>query len=108
MMSAATALAGWFPPIGEEIWNDDLKWNPIPIYAIPASMDHLLWNGRVCDRYNQEQLKMMNSPEYQVLLQSYQKLFGYLEKHSGAPIKTFMDVNMLRDTLLIEQSKNLT
>lgn len=31
-MSVAILLAGMFPPSGDEIWNPELIWQPIPIW----------------------------------------------------------------------------
>ncbi len=29
-------LAGMFPPNGSEVFNPDLKWQPIPVHTVPA------------------------------------------------------------------------
>ena len=34
-------LAALYPPVGPQVWNDDLKWNPIPINFEPRPMDIL-------------------------------------------------------------------
>lgn len=40
-MTASAFLAGVFPPYGIQIWNDDLKWMPIPIHSIPSNEDNV-------------------------------------------------------------------
>lgn len=42
-MSAAALLAGMFPPEGNQIWNDQLIWQPIPIHSVPNTQDKVLF-----------------------------------------------------------------
>lgn len=40
IMSAECFLAGFFPSSDNEMWTDDgLKWQPVPIRAIPTQLD---------------------------------------------------------------------
>ena len=43
-MSAATLLAGLYPPKTYQIWNPDVPWQPIPIYS--TSIDN--YNVSIC------------------------------------------------------------
>ena len=36
-MSATTNLAGLYPPEGDEVWDDQLLWQPIPVYTVPLN-----------------------------------------------------------------------
>ncbi|XP_075211915.1 prostatic acid phosphatase-like isoform X2 [Lycorma delicatula] len=38
-MSVAALLAGLFPPQGDEVWNKELLWQPIPIHSEPSNED---------------------------------------------------------------------
>ena len=40
-MSAYSNLAGLYPPVGQQIWNKDLLWQPIPVETKPASEDNV-------------------------------------------------------------------
>lgn len=40
-MTASAFLAGVFPPQGNQIWNNDLQWIPIPIYSISSNQDNV-------------------------------------------------------------------
>ncbi|RXN17313.1 lysosomal acid phosphatase-like protein [Labeo rohita] len=37
LMSAEANLAGMFPPNGSEVFNPDLKWQPIPVHTVPVN-----------------------------------------------------------------------
>uniref|UniRef100_A0A8D0BTT1 acid phosphatase n=1 Tax=Salvator merianae TaxID=96440 RepID=A0A8D0BTT1_SALMN len=41
IMSAQANLAGLFPPTGDQIWNPDLHWQPIPVHVITRDS----WNA---------------------------------------------------------------
>lgn len=42
-MTASAFLAGAFPPVGKQIWNENLKWIPIPIHSIPSDQDQVIY-----------------------------------------------------------------
>lgn len=40
-MSAEANLAGMFPPNGSEVFNPDLKWQPLPVHTVPADEERV-------------------------------------------------------------------
>lgn len=38
-MSAESDLAGLYEPVGDDMWNEQIKWQPIPIHTIPEKTD---------------------------------------------------------------------
>ena len=38
-MSAYSVLAGLFPPIGDQVWNPGIPWQPIPVHTMPKEED---------------------------------------------------------------------
>lgn len=39
MMSAATFLAGLYPPSERQMWHPEIPWQPIPIHSLPLHLD---------------------------------------------------------------------
>ncbi|XP_031634102.1 prostatic acid phosphatase-like [Contarinia nasturtii] len=106
LMSAASNLAGFFPPKGDQIWKDDLLWQPIPIHTIPTSLDYVLNAEAPCPRYEQALKRYEQTPEYQNIFIKYKWLFEYLENNTGMPISTLIDVQYLNDALWIQNITN--
>ncbi|XP_031634016.1 prostatic acid phosphatase-like [Contarinia nasturtii] len=103
--SAQAVAAGLFPPENDQIWNADLLWQPIPIHTIPKEMDHVLYAGRPCSRYQRAMRKHLQSLEYTTLMAKHKQLFDYLQENAGIQIHSLDDVDILYNTLWIEQLK---
>lgn len=104
IMSAKANLAGLFPPIGNQIWMNDLDWQPVPVHTTPKSEDYLLASAKQCDHYDYVMLDFMNKSDYKKIFVEYQPLFSYLETNSGQNLSTLLLLSLLRDTLFVEQS----
>ena len=51
LMSAQSVMAGLYsPPQGDQLWNHDIPWTPVPIHSEPQSQDYVSipWTGKVC------------------------------------------------------------
>lgn len=57
MMSGQIVMASFFPPQGYQVWNDELKWQPIPIYPEYIFNES---NGASCPRYRLEAFKSLH------------------------------------------------
>uniref|UniRef100_A0A8D0BMF9 acid phosphatase n=1 Tax=Salvator merianae TaxID=96440 RepID=A0A8D0BMF9_SALMN len=66
IMSAQANLAGLFPPTGDQIWNPDLHWQPIPVHVVPKEKDpRLRFPNFDCARYRELLRETMLSKEFQ-------------------------------------------
>nr|CAD7416747.1 unnamed protein product [Timema poppensis] len=63
LMSAELVLAGLYPPIGSQVWNHDLNWQPIPVHSTPRLQDKLIVMKKPCPRYEQELKQAYLSPD---------------------------------------------
>ncbi|XP_065205541.1 uncharacterized protein LOC135835282 [Planococcus citri] len=114
IMSAQCFLAGFFPPSISETWaDDDLKWQPVPIRAIPLELDNIIGFRGTCNSYILEKDRFNKSPEAQNFYLMHQKLFKYIAANSGynmSPdniLQTIENAYVLYDTLFVEKSHNL-
>nr|CAD7596616.1 unnamed protein product [Timema genevievae] len=108
LMSAESNLAGLYPPVSKQQISKELKWQPIPIHTIPESLDYLLAAKKLCPAYEEELIRMKNSPEMIDLDKINAELYAYLTNHTGRKISNVEDVEYLYNTLLIEEKYNFT
>lgn len=107
LMSAESNLAGLFPPRGTRMFEQGLKWQPIPVHTIPEHLDHVLAMKKPCPRYDAEFNNARNLPEVKNLETKYKKVFEYLSLHTGSEVKTIENAEYIHSTLFIESLKNM-
>ncbi|XP_074961538.1 lysosomal acid phosphatase isoform X3 [Phalacrocorax aristotelis] len=65
LMSAEANLAGLYPPEGQQMFNPNISWQPIPVHTVPESEEKLLkFPLTPCPRYEQLQNETRHSAEY--------------------------------------------
>ncbi|XP_074765567.1 lysosomal acid phosphatase isoform X2 [Athene noctua] len=65
LMSAEANLAGLYPPEGQQMFNPNISWQPIPVHTVPESEERLLkFPLTPCPRYEQLQNETRHSAEY--------------------------------------------
>ena len=108
LMSAEANLAGLYPPRDRDLWNPDLRWQPIPVHTQPATTDRLLNFMVACPRYALELKRVLDTTPLRLVEKQNQPLYDYLSMHCGAPIRDLEQAMLLYDLLLIENARNMT
>ncbi|KAL0276395.1 UNVERIFIED_CONTAM: hypothetical protein PYX00_003983 [Menopon gallinae] len=107
LMSAQLCLAGLYPPVGDQLWNPDLRWQPIPVHTIPRQLDQLIVMRKPCPAYNTEFNKTYSSSYVKKIDSDNSDLYKYLTEKSGAQINSILSLESLYNTLEIEERNNL-
>lgn len=79
LQSAMVNLASLFEPIGSQIWNKKLKWQPVPVHTQPQTDDYLLAGEKNCNHFDYIMLKHMNGSEYKRFFEQSASLIRYVE-----------------------------
>ncbi|XP_032091750.1 prostatic acid phosphatase-like [Thamnophis elegans] len=114
IMSAQANLAGMFPPIGDQIWNPELLWQPIPVHVITkASNPKLRYPIFQCPRYIELLKKTIASNEFQEKIRPYEefiKTIAYYSGYNASVLKNPMNFKIwhVQDTLFCESIHNYT
>lgn len=105
--SALANLAGMYPPNGNEIWNNNLEWQPIPVRSWPAEFDTLIGEPMPsCPAYEEAMEAVMKSQKIKETLEDSKPLFDYLTKNTGQNVTTFIEALMISDNLFINNLYN--
>lgn len=104
--SANLVLAAMFPPVGDQVWNEQLLWQPIAVHSIPEAIDCYIDAQSACARYVKARGEYDNSTELTALVKENQDLFDYLEENAGQPIRTLENVKDIHEALDIENRTN--
>nr|XP_060637800.1 prostatic acid phosphatase-like [Anolis sagrei ordinatus] len=114
IMSAQANLAGLFPPSGDEIWNPELLWQPVPVHIVPKEHNpKLRFPMFHCPRYLKLLKETIISSEFQLKVQPYQEFIKMVSLHSGYNPETLAHLDNFKlwhvqDTLLCESIHNYT
>lgn len=107
LTSAQCNAAGMFPPTGNEIWNKQFLWQPIPIHGdVPMNEDNILYPGADCPRADRLVQNYVNSTKFKSEMNRYKSLFQLLENKIGKPFN-ITDITNFYDTAYVEKIKGL-
>uniref|UniRef100_A0A914WZ45 Lysosomal acid phosphatase n=1 Tax=Plectus sambesii TaxID=2011161 RepID=A0A914WZ45_9BILA len=84
IMSASANMAGLFEPEGDQLWNKQIRWQPVPIQVVPKENDPMLWTKRPCPAATQlfEDFKKSSS-DLRRIEQKYARLLTFLGQKTG-------------------------
>ncbi|CAG9860167.1 unnamed protein product [Phyllotreta striolata] len=100
LMSAASNLAGLFPPRGEQVWTKSIPWQPIPIHTTPYEEDPVLAVGKPCPKHAELMAKFKEQEEYRSYFEKMRPAIDYILKKSGETSDEMAEI--IHDTLFVE------
>lgn len=105
LMSSASNLAGLYPPEGNQIWNKNIKWQPIPVYKADDSFFKAF---EVCNKFIELRNDFLsNNSDVKSMLKENEDLLNYLTEHSGDNMSDINSVSFLWDALFVENHMDL-
>lgn len=108
LMSALADLSGFYPPVGRDVWNSDINWQPIPVHTVPEKLDELLAAKKSCPVYDNELKRLYKSPEFKAFDKKFKPIYKYLTKHTGKTVDSLQSVQNIFSCLFIEEINNFT
>lgn len=108
LTSAAAFAAGLFPPKDFEIWNEDIHWQPIPIFT---ECERILskFITSPCKKFIQVRNDYFKNSEY---VKKFKKendaILDYLRNHAGQNFDNLLKTLLVVDTLVITRELNFT
>lgn len=104
-MSAGANLAGLFPPVGDQIWNDKINWQPVPIHKADDSFFRAF---PLCDKFMElREDFLQNDGLTSSLLRGSRPFLNELSHRTGENISDITSALLLYDTLYVENHNNL-
>lgn len=107
LMSAESNLAGLYSPIGSDVWDETIKWQPIPVHTVPEKADAVLAGKKHCPRFDMEVQALLQDDEFKRISLELKPLYDYVSNHSGKPIFDIQTLEYLYNTLYIENLNKL-
>ncbi|XP_041638118.1 lysosomal acid phosphatase isoform X2 [Cheilinus undulatus] len=109
LMSAEANLAGLYPPSGQQVFNPNLIWQPVPVHTVPQSEEKLLSFPRAdCPRYQQLMNETEHTEEFLNVTATYQDFIDLVRNKTGLNHTNVESVWGVYDTLFCESRHNKT
>ncbi|XP_060534272.1 prostatic acid phosphatase-like isoform X2 [Cylas formicarius] len=108
LMSAASNLAGLYRPSGDQLWSDDVTWQPIPIHTIPKAEDIVLRFDVDCKKYNLLTDQLNTRDDIVTLYREKDELFRNLSLATGYDKVDIGTTSSLFSTITIYRGENLS
>lgn len=108
LMSAQSFMAAFMTPL-ENRNPLPIPWQPVPVRSLPRTQDYLLAQKKPCKKYDEVLKNLYENPPVDVIatMQQNKELFEMLTKSTGQNITSITDVELLYNTLEIEQNAGL-
>ncbi|CAH0395040.1 unnamed protein product [Bemisia tabaci] len=106
LMSASLVLAGLYPPVGVQLWNTALKWQPIPVHTAPLSCDDILAVRKPCPLLSKVETEWKAIAKQK--LDENHEFVSNISKNTGQEIESIYDIYHIYDNLLVAQEQGLS
>ncbi|KAI9526032.1 hypothetical protein NQZ68_002580 [Dissostichus eleginoides] len=107
LMSAESNLAGLYPPAGQQVFNPNMPWQPIPVHTVPKSEERLLnYPLDDCPRYNLLMNETEKTEEFINVTLAYQDIIDLVKNKTGLNKTNVESVWSVYDTLFCESRHN--
>ncbi|XP_049918956.1 lysosomal acid phosphatase [Epinephelus moara] len=109
LMSAEANLAGLYPPSGQQVFNPNLQWQPIPVHTVPLREERLLsFPLSDCPRYKQLMNETEHTEEFINVTIKYKDIIELVRNKTGLNKTTVETVWSVYDTLFCESRHNMS
>ncbi|KAG7501569.1 lysosomal acid phosphatase [Solea senegalensis] len=109
LMSAEANLAGLYPPSGQQVFDPNLKWQPIPVHTLPKSEEKLLsFPLDDCPRYRQLMSETEHAEEFVNMTIKYQDIIELVGDKTGLNATSVESIWSVYDTLFCESRHNMS
>ncbi|XP_076439626.1 prostatic acid phosphatase-like [Babylonia areolata] len=108
LMSSYCNLAGLYPPVDSQRWNEKLLWQPIPVHTRPITEDNKLAMEKACVRYDELYAQELRGPKVQQEEKTNAAFYQLLDKVTGVKRENISVMWAVADTLIVEKAHNLT
>lgn len=108
LMSAESNLAGLYPPVGPDQWDQLIQWQPIPVHTVPEELDEVLAAKKPCAAFDMELKKYKHTDEFQAYNKSLEPVYEYVTAHSGRIVDSLTTAQNIYSCLHIEELNNFT
>ncbi|KAG5884678.1 hypothetical protein JTB14_000375 [Gonioctena quinquepunctata] len=107
LMSASANLAGLFYPFtSEEIWQDGLPWNPVPIHTVPEKKDEIISMSKHCDKFEKMLDELLASKYFKNVLKEHESIISIIYQNTGWNITEILSLQKLYTVLYIYRTLN--
>ncbi|XP_019646427.1 PREDICTED: prostatic acid phosphatase-like [Branchiostoma belcheri] len=109
LMSAQADLSGLFPPAGDQVWNPDIDWQPIPVHTRPVKTDEVLRPMDVpCPKYTKLTAEFLQTdPELKRLEEENKEFLANVTRWANwSSPQHVMDTWQTADPLHCEKAHN--
>ncbi|XP_045465280.1 testicular acid phosphatase homolog isoform X1 [Harmonia axyridis] len=106
-MTAEATLAGLYPARGKEVWNSNIRWQPVPIHGSPNSQDIETNMLNPCPNKLAAVANLIyNLPEYPAIAELYNPILKIINERAGENV-TLPQLYSFYDTVFSEKALDL-